>query len=127
MLQPRLTNCSECSDITTLLCKIDCKLAELGKVLYGNVVFMLNSYISVASMIDLLNYKRILSFKQINTDYCVDYTIDMIASKVRRLTVGAICRGCSGVDNYTITTTSSTTVSITTTAIPPPPTTVNPT
>lgn len=126
MLQPRLTTCSECTDISILLCKIDCKLAELGKVLYGNVVFMLNSYISASTIIDLLNYKRILTFKQINLNYCEDYTVDMITDKVRKLTIGAICNSCSGVDNYTITTTSTTTVSITTTAIPPPPTTSSP-
>lgn len=110
MLQPRLTTCLECTDIPTLLCKIDCKLAELGRTLYANLVFMLNNSISASDVIDLLHYRRILTFRQVNADYCVDYTIDYIASKVNRLTVGAICRGCSGVDDYVrITSTTSTT------------------
>lgn len=122
MLLPRLTTCSECTDISTLLCKIDCKLAEFGKILYGNVVFMLNSSISADTLIDLLNYKRILTFKQINTDYCVDYTVDMIASKVRRLTVGAVCTSCAGVENFSITTTTtSTSLTTTTTTLAPLP------
>ena len=112
MSQPRLTTCSECTDISTLLCKIDCKLAELGKTLYGNVVFMLNNSISAVDFIDLLNYKRILTFKQVNTDYCQDYTIDDITSRVRKLTVGAICTSCSGVENFTISITTTTTTTL---------------
>jgi len=116
MLQPRLTTCSECTDISILLCKIDCKLINLGSALYGNVVFMLNNSISATTIIDLLNYRRILTFKHVNSDYCDNYSVDEIASKVNRLTAGSICKGCSGVDNYTIiTTTTTTTRSVTTT------------
>lgn len=85
MLQSRRTTCSECTDIPTLIEKIDCKLATLGSVLYGNVVFMLNSPIPASVIIDLLIYKRILTFRQANSTYCEDYTIDDIASKINIL------------------------------------------
>lgn len=85
MLQQRLTTCSECTDIQVLIDKIDCKLAKLGASLYGNVVFMMNNSISASVMIDLLNYKRILTFKQVNSDYCKNYTIDNISSRVNIL------------------------------------------
>ena len=85
MLYPRLTTCSECTDIPILLDKINCKLAKLGGVLYGNVVFMLNNSISAEAIISLLNYKRILIFKQSNPDYCENYTIDNIASRINVL------------------------------------------
>ena len=85
MLQPRLTTCSECTDIPTLIDKIDCKLATLGSALYGNVAFMLNNSIPASVIIDLLIYKTILTFRQANSTYCEDYTIDDIASKINIL------------------------------------------
>ena len=33
-------------------------------------------------MIDLLQYKRILTYKACNPNYCKDYTIEQIASRV---------------------------------------------
>jgi hypothetical protein len=36
-------------------------------------------------MNDLLNYKRILTFKLVNPDYAKDFTVEMIASKVKIL------------------------------------------
>jgi len=110
MLQPKLTNCSECNDIQILLNKIDCKLAKLGHVLYGNVVFLLTNSISAVVMYDLLNYKRILTYKQVSPDYCEDYTVEMISSVVRRLTAGEVCTSCN--DDVTIITTTSTTTTI---------------
>ena len=70
MLQPRLTNCLDCTDITKQLDEMDCKLAHLGYALYGNTVLMLNNSISASDIIDLLVYKRILIFRQKNPDYC---------------------------------------------------------
>ena len=69
MLSPRLTNCVECTTIPVLLNDIDCKLAELANNLYNNVVFMLNQPVSANIMIDLLNYRRILTFKYCNPDF----------------------------------------------------------
>ena len=125
MLQTRLTTCSECDEISTLLCKIDCKLAKLGSILYGNLTLMLDRSFSADTMIDLLNYKRILTFKQINLDYCEDYTVEMITSKVRRLTAGAVCTPCECLE-YTTTTTTTTTISATTTTTTAQVTTMSP-
>ena len=108
MLQSRLTTCSECDNISLLLDKINCKVAKIGNSLYGNAVFLLNNNISASNLIDLLTYKRILAFKQVNLDYCEEYTIDMIASKVRILTAGAVCAPCESF--ITITTTTTTTI-----------------
>lgn len=87
MLTPRLTNCPECADIPNLLKKIDCKLAEYANGLYNNVVFMLNQVVPAGAMIQLLAYKRILTYKQCNPDYLSDFCMDKIVSKVIRLTL----------------------------------------
>lgn len=85
MLSPRLTNCIECASIKALLADIDCKMAEIANNLYNNVVFSLNRPISGVVTNDLLNYKRILTYKYCNPDYAKDYTVAMIASKVKIL------------------------------------------
>lgn len=85
MLSPRLTNCVECSTIPFLLDEIDCKLKELAINLYNNVIFMLNQPVPSSVMIDLLNYRRILTFKYCNPEYAGCYTVDMIASKIKLL------------------------------------------
>lgn len=85
MLQPKLLDCSECSNIATLIDKINCRIAQLGAVLYGNITLMLNTQISATSIISLLNYKRILEYKQVNLDYCEDYTIEYISNRINIL------------------------------------------
>lgn len=85
MLSPRLTNCVEYSTIPALISDIDCKLADIANNLYNNVVFILNKPVQGSVIIDLLNYKRILTFKYCNPDYAGDYTIPMIASKIKLL------------------------------------------
>jgi hypothetical protein len=85
MLSPRLTNCIECSTIPFLISEIDCKMTELASNLYNNVIFMLNQPIPSSVIIDLLNYRRILTFKYCNPDYAGCYTVEMIASKIKLL------------------------------------------
>lgn len=127
MLSPRLTNCPECSDIPSLLKKIDCKLAELGNNLYNNISYMLNKPVPADDITQLIGYRRILMYKRINPSYVQDYSVAMIASRVIRLTVGCVSR-CNTpepcieescditiVPNPTSTTTSTTLVPITTT------------
>ena len=86
MLSPRLSNCVECSDtIPVLLQNIDCKIASMAKDLYNNTVFALNLSINGEVMYDLLNYKRILTYKYCNIDYARHYTVNMIASRIKLL------------------------------------------
>jgi hypothetical protein len=85
MLSPRLTNCIECTTIPVLLTEIDCKLTLLANDEYNNIVFMLNNYTPTDVIGDLLNYKRILTYKYCNPDYASRYTVQMIASKVKIL------------------------------------------
>jgi len=85
MLSPRLTNCAECASIPTLLCDIDRKLEQLAHVLYNNTVFILNIAIPTIAINDLLNYKRILTYKYCNPDYASRYTVQQIASRVKLL------------------------------------------
>lgn len=85
MLSPRLTNCIECTTIPFLLNDIDAKLTELAKVEYNNIVFSLNHYIPGTVIGDLLNYKRILTYKYCNPDYACKFTVKMIASRVKVL------------------------------------------
>lgn len=111
MLTPRLTNCAECEDVCSLIESIDCKVAEMSVSLYNNVVFMLNKSFNHEVLSDLLNYKRILQYKVCNPDYAGHYTVNMIASKVRRFTSGCVkdC-SCRASGTGITTTTTSTTI-----------------
>lgn len=85
MLNPRLTECPQCSDILSLMEDIDCKITEVAKNMYNNVVFGLNMPVPMEVMGDLLNYKRILRYKFCNPNYAQAYSVNMIASKVKLL------------------------------------------
>jgi hypothetical protein len=85
MLSPRLTNCVECTTISALLSDIDCKLSEMANNYYNNIVFSLNLPAKGVVMLDLLNYKRILTYKLCNEDYALPFTVEMIASRVKLL------------------------------------------
>jgi hypothetical protein len=85
MLSPRLTNCVDCSTISALLSDIDCKLTEMANNYYNNIVFSLNLPAKGIVMLDLLNYKRILTYKLCNPDYACKYSVEMIASRVKLL------------------------------------------
>ena len=86
MLTPRLTNCEECTEIPALLKDIDCKITSIAKDLYNNTIFALNRSISGVMMFDLLQYKRILTYKFCNPDYAgQEFTINKIASRVKLL------------------------------------------
>lgn len=85
MLSPRLTSCPECTCIPSLLSEIDCRLAELGKNLYNNTVFMLNQPVNSEVMLDLITYKKILTYKYCNPNYASSYSVNMIASRVKTL------------------------------------------
>lgn len=85
MITPRLTDCVECTTISTLLSDIDCKLTEVAKLYYGNITLMLNNKIDNNTMWDLINYKRILTYRYFNSDYNSDYTLESIASRIKIL------------------------------------------
>jgi ribonuclease HIII len=85
MITYRLTNCVECADIPALLADIDCKVADLAKRQYNDIIFALNNPIPSMVMMDLLHYKRILQCKTCNPDYASCYTIDQIAGKIKIL------------------------------------------
>lgn len=85
MLTPRITNCTECSDISSLLEEIDCRMTELAKSLYNNVIFSLNQTVPANVIIDLLHYKRILIYRICNSEYAGEYSLNKIASRVKLL------------------------------------------
>lgn len=85
MLNPRLTNCTECADITSLIQEIDCKVSELSVALYNNLVFMLNKNIEPDIITDLMIYRRILMYKVCNPNYAGHFTVNMIASRIKIL------------------------------------------
>ena len=85
MLQPRLTNCVECSTIPVLLTDIDCRLTDLATNLYNNLIYLLNQPVPGVVMLDLINYKRILTYKFFNPDYALPFTVEQIASRVKLL------------------------------------------
>lgn len=83
MITPKTTYCKECSDIIPLIDQIDCKIFELAKKAYNNIVFGLCSPSEVA--LDLLHYKRILMYKLVNECYAEEFTVNMIANRVQLL------------------------------------------
>ena len=85
MLQPRLTNCIECASIPVLLQDIDCKLTELAKIQYNNIIFSMNYSLACSPIGELLNYRRILTYKYCNPDYARHYSVQRIASRVKVL------------------------------------------
>jgi hypothetical protein len=46
---------------------------------------MLNKPFALSVMLDLLNYKRILTYKYWNPDYSEAYSVEQIANKVKLL------------------------------------------
>ena len=109
MLNSKLTSCKEGGDISDLLKRINCKLAELSNDMYNNIAFMLNNPIPTSQIIELLTYREILENKQVNSEYTKDYSVEDIAGKVIRLTAGCKLR-CPKVNTQCITTTNTTTV-----------------
>ena len=85
MLQPRLTNCIECSTIPVLLNDIDTKLNEMACRLYNDLVYLLNQPINGEVILDLTNYRRILTYKFCNPEYAAPFTVEQIASRVKLL------------------------------------------
>lgn len=85
MWQPSLTNCVDCTTIPSLLDDIDCKMKELAGNLYNNTIYSFHQPIQGELWIDLMNYKRILTYKACNADYAKCYTVEMIASRVKLL------------------------------------------
>lgn len=85
MLNPRLTNCTECTDIVSLIQEIDCKVSEVSVALYNNLVFMLNKNIEPNIINDLMIYRRILMYKICNPNYAGHFTVNMIASRIKIL------------------------------------------
>jgi hypothetical protein len=60
-------------------------MVELASNLYNNVVYLTNQPVPGGAMLDLINYKRILTSKFYNPNYADNYTINMIASRVKIL------------------------------------------
>jgi len=133
MLSPRLTNCPECANIPSLLRKIDCKLAELGNNLYNNISYMLNKPVPADDILQLIGYRRILMYKYCNPNYVNEYSVQMIASRVIRLTLGCVSK-CNELERCleepcdipivqnpttTTTSTSSSSTTITSTTLEP--------
>jgi len=92
MLSPRLTNCPECANIPSLLRDIDCKLAEYSVNMYNNMSYMLNHSVPYVAMLQLIAYKRILTYKYYNPSYLCDYSSNKLIGKVKRLTAGCVSK-----------------------------------
>lgn len=85
MLYPRLNNCIDCATIPVLITDINNKLAELAQVEYNNIVYSTNYSIPAWAISDLLNYQRILEYKSCNPEYCQQFSVTQIASRVKVL------------------------------------------
>lgn len=83
MWQPNLTDCT--LSIPNLLDDIDCKMKSMAGDLYNNTVFALNLPIKGEVWLDLINYKRILTYRQCNPDYASGFSTEKIASRIKLL------------------------------------------
>jgi len=85
MLEIKISYCDDCTSNSQLLEDIDCKIKEIAIDLYNNTIFALNRPINSSLFIDLINYRRIVTYRQYNEDYALPYTDEMIASKIKLL------------------------------------------
>lgn len=85
MINSKITNCKDCAEIPPLISDINCAIFKLSLKMYNNIIFSLNANIDYMSILDLLNYKRILEYKLVNPEYCCDYSVNSIATKVKLL------------------------------------------
>ena len=85
MLTPRLTSCPECGDIMGTIEDIDCKLTEISKGIYNNIIFALNTVCKTEVMGDLLLYRNILVHRYCNGEYAGEFSTEEIISKVKLL------------------------------------------
>lgn len=105
MLTPRLTNAVYYNTIPVLIQEIDKGIFIIANELYYNTIYSLHRNVARATMIDLLNYRRILTYKACNPNYCKDYTIEQIASRVI-----VLVKGITALPININTTTSTTTM-----------------
>lgn len=95
MLNPKTTDCVECIKVENVLQKTDCKISELSNTLYNNITLMLNKSFPSEEMMDLLHYKRILTYKYNNAAYATDYSLEQIFNKIAKfncaLAIKPIC------------------------------------
>lgn len=112
MLNPRLTNCTECSDTLGVICDIDCNISLLANCAYNSIIFGLKGKCNTETLSDLLNYRRILVNKYYNPEYAGAFSLETIVGRVRILTRGY---RCPEVFAFPTTTTTTTAVPVTTT------------
>lgn len=105
MLNPRLIKNLSCASIQALLASINCQLNKLAGDLYNNTIYELNRPVDSDKILILLNYKRILNMKIADPCYCEKFTVEMIASRVKLLTIGCKCK-CVYEERTTTTTTT---------------------
>jgi hypothetical protein len=80
-----ITYCDNCTDIEETIASIDCKLFEISKRLYNNIILSLNKSIDMQTMLTLLRYRRILVAKSVNAEYACGFSIFCIISRVKFL------------------------------------------
>lgn len=85
MINPRLSNCDDCSNIEGLIEDINCKIVDLSNVAYNNIIYGFGKSTRFTLMYDLLNYRRILQYKAVNSDYLKNVSVGDISNKVRLL------------------------------------------
>ena len=81
----KIAYCDECAGSEQLLDDIDCKIKEISIDLYNNIVFALNYPTKYELFTDLINYRRIVTYRQYNDEYALPYTDEQISSKVKLL------------------------------------------
>jgi hypothetical protein len=87
MVYPRLVNNLTCGDIPALISNINCRMMGLSYALYNNTIYAMNKKVAPDDMLRLITYKEILTIKYCDPDYLKEFTLPMIASKVKLLTL----------------------------------------
>lgn len=85
MITPRLSECKDCANINNLINDINCKISDISKDMYSNIIFGFGKTTPFTLMYDLLHYRRILEYKAVNSRYLKEVTVSKIASRVRIL------------------------------------------
>lgn len=85
IIAPRLSTCNDCTNINKLIEDINCKIVEISKGSYNNIIYGFGKPTPFTLMYDLLHYRRILEYKAVNSDYLKDFPVSKISSRIRIL------------------------------------------
>lgn len=85
MLNVKMGGCTDCADLKNLICQIDTKIFYYSKNRLNNIRLLTALDFNAENMDLLITYKRVLSNKIFNPNYCCEVNLATILSRVKIL------------------------------------------